>query len=356
MTSHPINPWIAPWDFSEPSIPPRRIRLDDAASLVRSIGEMGDASRAAEFALALRRQMQKTLELNFDLESEENRQLADLAFECTEALTESLRKAGGPSIPVELEALVLDDRIRERLGDKAGPDATEEIKANLDTGESSPEYLAYTSYVRGLMDAQSGNFESATEHFEDALAIDVPPSAKATISVELARALLDLGDLERARTAAEELQNVCATLKHTEYELGWAHHALATAFTKEEEWHKSVDAARESNFQFFRFGASQSRRVVGVNYHLVARGMYELEEWGEAAMLAQLSLRSLEFDVHWPSRADSLLLMAKCMSHFGEIEKAKGILTQLIEERQRAPDAEAIRSEAEALLQEISKA
>ena len=156
--------------------------------------------------------------------------------------------------------------------------------------------------------------------------------------------LLEFGrwaDLERQ---AATFIKANADRRDFDFELGMAHQYLGHALDARGEWHQSVDAARQGNFLLFRWGAPQTDRAIGVGCYLVAHGMSKTDEWGEAAMLAKLSLRALEFCEEKPSRADALFLLAEVLPHLGDDganrDGVREILTNLLNDKPAVADAE----------------
>lgn len=163
------------------------------------------------------------------------------------------------------------------------------------------------------------------------------PLAKFATLLEFAR----WADLERQ---SAEFIKANADRREFDFELGMAHQYLGHALDARGEWRQSVDAARQGNFLLIRWGAPQTARAIGVGCYLVAHGMSKTDEWGEAAMLAKLSLRALEFCEEKPSRADALLLLADVLPHLGDDganrDGAREILTNLLQDRPDVADAE----------------
>lgn len=93
-----------------------------------------------------------------------------------------------------------------------------------------------------------------------------------------------------------------------------------------------VEAARRSNMHLFRAGLRQTDPLVGTNYLMCARGMFDQREWHEAAILAELSLRALtawtpEGDT--PGRGRALLLLVRALARHGAKDRAREFMAEL---------------------------
>lgn len=357
MSSSEFSPWVPRGPETEWRTPLKRLTLDEARKLLAAARGAAEPAERVSRLLALRRCLAQTWRLNHAGESSEETEatdaLAKVAATVSSAIESALKQEpdlGGAEEAVSLEVRLLDHRAG---GNKPGA-------GELD-GHAAPEGPrlsgAYGDFVRGMWQSEvrhpAAGVEVLTRALHEAQNI---PDAQRLITRELLPVLHAAGHDEKLIVAARSLVDALSMSGKQAFDLGWALHWLARAHEHEGNWKECVECARESNLQLFKYGASQQARPVGTNYYLVARGMVELDEWGEAAALAQLSLRSLPFTEEYPGRADALVVLARCLASF-EGDKpaadARGILTRLLDERPPVAGADAFYEEVEKRLADL---
>jgi len=189
---------------------------------------------------------------------------------------------------------------------------------------------AYVAFVAGRLRRRRGETVRAAELLDRAAELEPSQEGRLVILPEAIEAAWAAGRDEvverQARTLLEQAEGRPEGL----YEAAMAHHGLTNVFDRRGEWWRSVEAARQSNFLLFRYGARQGARIVSVNYYRVACGLVELGEFGEGTQLAQLSLRGLRSWSERPSRAEALLLMARGAAELEDRATALKIIDGLL--------------------------
>lgn len=349
----------ADWEMPGKRLSPESAQglLDRALAALEPVPGGRGGLAGAERLLALRRQLARTLTLNSDPAEEATGRLTGLARRSSGALHEALDALG--ISPAIRRAVHEETRLMDR--ELAPPEMADAGAANRDDdpaqGDGTAPAPAYAEWVRGRRMVGEGRWAEALEALDRAASAgNGEPGGRDAISLARLPPLFALDRDEELIHEGRALVERMAAGTPPLFELGMASHWMARAEERRANWGACVEAARESNLQLFRFGASQRCRTIGENYYRVARGMAELEEWGEAAMLAQLSLRALEFDGRRPSRADALFVLAGCLRAFGgekALADARGILTRLLEGRPSVADPEEFFRKAKRLLDEI---
>jgi tetratricopeptide (TPR) repeat protein len=353
MAAEVFHPWRPAADGRAGELP-RRLTVTEAhAQLDASVAAGAPPIVRLGRLLELRRGLARTLLLNHESTEDGRVEGAELARAISGKLRRELEGGAPPDalapwIAFEVELLDVELSDLDGSGGEAmaGPPR-----------ESADAAAGYAAWLIGRWQERKGDAAGAVAEFERALetAGDI---AEARDTIELSRlsALYRAGEFRRCIGDGRALISRHAMAGTNVWLLGMAHHWCGRAFEREADWKECVEAARESNLQLFRFGASQRSRIIGINYYLVALGMAELEEWGEAAALAQLSLRALRFEARSPSRADGLFVLARCLQAFGG-EKAqadaRGVLTRLIEGRPEVADPGAFYERVAKVLEEL---
>jgi hypothetical protein len=347
---------FSPWNRGDQGArPQKRLGTDEAALRLDEAVRVPEIGERVTCLLALRRSLDLTWKLNPDEIADETgsvctiaRNVSALIVEAIASSTAAELEAFGP--PLLLEVRILDRRLGDRPSDGGAP-------GGGDLPDPASFQGAYGTYVAGLSHAEKGEAEEAARLLGEAMdAAGDDPEARVVIARELLPTLHAAGDDAALIARGRPLVQSLSMAETQRFDLGWALHGLARAHEREENWRECVECARESNLQLFGFGASQKCRTIGTNYYLVARGMVELDEWGEAAALAQLSLGSLSFESGYPGRADALVVLARCLEAFeGEKPKAdaRGILTRLLEDRPPVANAESFYKNVEAKLKAL---
>ncbi len=340
MKDRPFSPWISDRETAAKSMLQRKLAVDDAVSRREQAEGESDVGERIALLFALRRALDRTLRLNPEEPSEGGGELSRLARTVSSSILDCLSEA----TPIEEYARPL--RLELQLLDQRLPDPSSSVKeVDIDPLlDASPFKDPYGRFVAGMAHAAAGEAKEAALLLGEAMdATQEDSAAECLIALELFPALYRAGEDEKLIARGRPLVASLSTEEARRFDLGWTLHWLARAHERREDWRECVEAARESNLQLFRFGASQKASTIGTNYYLVARGMVELEEWGEAAALAQLSLRSLPFVSEYPGRANALMVLVRCLESFeGEKPKAdaRGIVTRLLEDRPAVADAE----------------
>lgn len=339
---------FSPWRSGSSGMPEghKRLELDQAQALLSEAGSpVTEGGSTLSRLLELRRLWGIALELNPDGDPGGEGPGARFAREVSAAIRrrlEGIELEGDQAQALRLEVELLDRRLTRGRGEGRTGEAGGEASAAPPEGPFLEG--AYGAYVRGLRCAAEGRPAGAAEAFSEALKLTPEqPEAERGITRELLPVLFESGDDARLIVGAAGLAKALSMSGRELFDLGWALHWLARAQERQGEWRHCVESARESNLRLFQFGASQHARTIGVNYYMVARGMAEQGEWGEAAALAQLSLRALGFTTQYPGRADALSVLAQCLEAFGEekpLADARGILHRLLEERPAVAKAE----------------
>lgn len=337
MSPSEFSPWVPAESAADWDPPLKRMSMAEARELLKLARETENPSERVGRLLMLRRCLTQTRLLNPRDESSGDSAAGDDSTELDSELSKAIDHAlgsnpdlGGLEDAVALEIRLLDHRVGGN-----SPGVWEHKGHARPEGPGFPG--AYGDFVDGMWHMETRHPEAGVNHLTDALreARDLP-DAHRLITRELLPALYAAAHDERLIKVGRSLVDALSMSGKQVFDLGWALHWMARAHEREENWKECVECARESNLQLFRFGASQQARTIGVNYYLVARGMVELDEWGEAAALAQLSLRSLAFTEDYPGRADALVVLARCLAAFdGEkpTADARGVLTRLLEDR-----------------------
>jgi len=141
--------------------------------------------------------------------------------------------------------------------------------------------------------------------------------------------------------------------EHPDYRTGLQYHEGALRLASESRWIEALDSARQSNFLLLGCGIPQTSPIIGINYYLAAKSMFERHEWHEASILAELSLQGLNTWEETPGKGEALLLLAKAHMRNRKPEEAKTAVLVLLSECHPSPRYEPIGSEAEGLLREL---
>lgn len=364
MQSAVFNAWDPAAGDAGWEMPGKRLAPEAARSLLElalvplepAAGGQGGLA-GAERLLALRRQLAQTLALNADPAEEATGLLGALARRSSGALGGALDDADvSPAIrsAVHEEIRLMD---RELAALETADAEPARRGADAAQGDGAAPATAYGEWVRARWLAGEGRWAEALEALDRAVSAgDEEPQGRDAMSLARLPLLFALHREEEMIREGQSLVERLAARAARLFEAGMTWYWMACAQERSLNWRACVEAARESNLQLFRFGASQRCRTIGENYYRVARGMAELEEWGEAAMLAQLSLRALEFVSRSPGRADALFVLARCLRAFGEekaLADARGILTRLLAGRPAVADPEEFFGKAKRLLDEI---
>lgn len=97
------------------------------------------------------------------------------------------------------------------------------------------------------------------------------------------------------------------------------------------DWSGALDAARRANVALFQAGVSGSDALVVQNYLRASRALFQMKEWHESSILANLSLKGLDGRTDKPSRAGAFLLLAKALGRHRDLTGARSALLELEE-------------------------
>lgn len=344
MSPGEFSPWTPSGPDSEWTTPLKRIGVAEAKELMRRARSADDPAERLSRLLALRRCVAQTLLLNHveasNDDPESGAELVPVAAEISGIIRKQLAAAevGEASKAVAVEIQILDLRAGGQAAEGRAIDSHSAPEGPLLSG-------AYGDYARGMWQSEAHHPAAGVDELTRALhEAENHPDAQRLITRELMPVLHAAGRDEKLMAVANSLVKALSMAGKQVFDLGWALHWLAQAHERRENWRECVESARESNLQLFKYGASQHARPIGTNYYLVARGMVELDEWGEAAALAQLSLRSLPFTEAYPGRANALVVLARCLASFDGDKPsadARGILTRLLDERPPVAETDA---------------
>lgn len=357
-----FDPWQIPEGSPSWALPATRLESAQARDLLERLNKESPGDGLAR-AVALLRQLRMSSEVGYGPEDEGRRELADIAAECSSRFVGDGRPAGpAPSLraAVEAEMAVLGREMARLAGtEHSAPDfASRASIRELEDRTAQCEPKSYRSFVLGRMERIAGRMSKAARRLRAALDQEAGAPGRIAILLESLETRRRLGHVRVADAQTDRLLALCvpgAGNPAAQYETAMAHHHYALSFHHRRMWAETVEAARLANFHLFRFRASQSARRVGINYYLVAKGMFEQREWSEAGLLAGLSLRSLRSWSAWPTKAEAIMILANSKRRYGDKEGARKALEGLIHQCPDPPPQPEIVAEARLLAQRLKK-
>lgn len=338
MSAYGFDPWRSPETNGDWLLPVARLKQDDAERLLQALSHDLPWGVFASRSLALGRELRRYLPLE-PLPSLRPKVLLG-------KLTERFLARGDQTQFTK----PLDRAVRAEVM-LFGFAKAEDAKA-IDTRElmralEKCEPTSYADFVLGMHEHRMHRAELAVRFFECAHRSATDEAARVIILSRLIEAEADLERYDRMQLHADELLHA-ARAQNDDYGIAHAQHYRALALFDREQWPELVEASRESNYHYFQFGGVQASRRIGVNTFLTAKGMAMLEEWGEVAALAGLSLKGLLSWTEWPTKADAAFLLAEAVSHFDR-EGAIKVLDRIVEECPMEPQFAPVIRQAELL-------
>lgn len=119
------------------------------------------------------------------------------------------------------------------------------------------------------------------------------------------------------------------------------------------DWAGSLDAARRANLLLFGLHFLGDHTAITQNYLVAARALFNLGEWHESSILANLSLKGLQAESDKPNRAGALILLAKALNRHRDVNGARAALAELRGLLLGGATAESDQAEAGLLAQDL---
>lgn len=360
MGGNRIDPWSEPASQDGWALPEGALKPDRARELYAGLRDGAPASLSVHRALALARRLGQSLIAAWGSDDRERTaELIRLGSACSQFVCAASEEAPLAE-PLMWAAIAEANALGIEFREFAAADPTDTIaavRARMDGPADEPEEKmdgcdpwSYRCYALGRRERALGRPVRALRYLGEGLHVE---KRGAEARTAILSTMVELRwRLKQSRKLEAENGELLALLEGRpacEFDLSLAHHYRALGAYERERWPEVIDAARESNLRLFRFGAVQSSRRIGVNTFMTARGLGEQREWGEAALLAGLSLKALHSWEHWPSRGEAALLAIEAKRRIGDREGARQLLRFLMEQIPRTPDQSKILEKAEAM-------